>query len=281
MENARVYIALPPVAIGSPNLTIQKFTNEQMEMEDLIRWQSVSQEVADFLIACMQTDLKVLISGGFASGKTTVLNVLTSFIPDDQRIVKIEEVSSIQVRREQHSVSLESRPPSGSGRGEITIFDLLVLAKGMQPERIIVGELQGPEVLEVLRLMERGYTIMTLMHAENHENALHRLEMLVKFHNPELPTPHLRAFIGSAVDIIVQANRLSDGSRKITSIVEVQSVGASNYTILPIFTFQQTDTDEHGKIVGEFRSNTVSERLAQRFQTYGIFLPGLMRVEGE
>lgn len=281
MEDTWGYISLPPVAIHSPNITISKIPKDYIEMDHLIQSKSVSPDLADFLKACMQTDLSIVVAGGTASGKTTFLNILTGFIPEQQRIVKIEKVSSIQLRRTQHTVSLERRPPDSNGRGEVTIFDLLILAKGMVPERMIVGELEGPEVLMVLQLMEQGYPLLTLMHADNHENALYRLEMLVKFHNPELPTPHLRAFIGSAVDIIIQTNRLPDGSRKVTSVVEVQSLRTGDYTVNPIFTFQQTGINEQGKIEGDFRSNKMSKALSQRFQAYNIFLPGLMPSDDE
>jgi len=279
-DGSFVCAVVPPVAFSKPSMTIRKLRKDWFTMEDLLRFKSVSQEMADFLAACMQTDLNVVVAGSARSGKTTLLNILTSFIRDDEHIVTVEDMATIQVRKE-HVISLESRPPLSVREGEITVSDLLQTTTWMHTDRIIVGELKGSEVLEVLRLMERGYTVMTLMHAENHENALDRLEMLVKFHNPELPTPYLRTFIGSAVDIIVQANRLSDGSRKITSVVEVQPVRGGDYTIHPIFTFQQTGPDERGKIMGEFRSNPVSERLAQRFRAYGIFLPGLMQAEGE
>ncbi len=277
-DGSLVCAVVPPIALDNPSVTIQKFRKDWLTMEDLLRFQSVSQEMADFLVACMQTDLNIVVAGGIGSGKTTVLNILTSFIRDSERIVTVEHIAAIQVRK-QHVISLESRPAIRDGEAAMTVTDLLQTATWMSADRIILGELKGPEVLEVLRMMERGYTIMTLMHAENHEHALDRLEMLVKFHNPELPTPYLRAFIGSAVDILVQASRLSDGSRKITSIVEVQPVRGGDYAIHPIFTFQQTGTNEQGKVVGEFRRNRISERLRRRFQLFGIPLPDLMEPE--
>lgn len=266
---------VPPVAITAPVLTIRKLTHDWITFDDLIRFQSISPDMADFLTACMQTRLNVIISGGLNSGKMSIFNILTSFIPD-YRTILVEHTAHLQVRN-QNIIALEARPPLNAYTNQqetnFTVVDLLQTATWMNPDRILVGELQGPEILDVLRLMDRGYTIMTIINAESHQNALDRLEMLVKFYNPELPAPYLRTFIGSAVDIIVQTNRLLDGSRKITSIVEVQPERTGDYTIQPIFTFQQTGTNEQGKITGEFRSPFTSEQRTQRLRDHRLFRP--------
>jgi pilus assembly protein CpaF len=276
-DGAHVSVVLPPVALNGPCLTLRKFRRDGFTMHDLIRFGSITAEMAEFLNACVQARLNMIVAGGTGSGKTTVMNVLSSLLPHDERIVTVEEVAEFQLKHA-HVVALQSRLPDSNGAGGITVRDLLRTATGMRPDRIIIGEVRGPEAFEALQLLGRGFPgSMLALFANQPEQALEQLEMMVKFNHPDLPVPYLRTLIGASIDLIVQVNRLPDGSRKMTAISEVLPTQETGYALHHVVVFQQTGADARGKLSGEFRSQPVSPALAARMQARRIFLPGLMR----
>jgi pilus assembly protein CpaF len=228
--------------------------------------------MADFLQSCVQARLNILIAGGVNSGKTTLFNVIASTIPAEERIVTVEEEAEFRLRHK-HVVTLEGRPANQEGQGEISVQDLLRMVPRARPDRILIGELRGSEVLEALRLMDLGYEgMMTLMFADNPQEALERLEMMVKLNDPNLPASYLRALIGSAVNLVVQLNQLEDGRRKITRITEVASLRGGDYDLRDVFVFQRGGF-EQGKVVGHFESHPVSVSLMRRMEARHITLP--------
>jgi pilus assembly protein CpaF len=278
-DGSRVSVAIRPVSLVGPCLTIRKFKKEGLTIEDLIRFGSATRDMAEVISACVRARYNVIVSGGTGSGKSTLLNILSSFIPEDERIVTVEESAEMQLRRE-HVVTLEGRPPNQDGSGGISVRDLLRLASQMRAERIIVGELNGSEILDYLRLINRSHDgALTSMSANSPEQALDQIELLIKFNNPDLPVSYLRAFIGSAINLVVQINRLPDGSRKVVAITEVQPT-RDGYDLRPIFAFRQSGLDERGKLIGRFvQPNPLSQELMQRLLALNIWLPPeIMRV---
>jgi len=272
-------VALPPVAINGPTLSIRKFRKEGLKIEDLIRFGSITREMAEFVDACVRARLNVIVSGGTGSGKTTILNLISGFIPSDERIITVEEFASLQLRAE-HVVRLEVQPPDRNGIGGVSAQDLLQVAENMHPDRIIVGELYGSEMLDFLRMLGRGRDgCLTSIVADSPEQALDQIELLIKFNNPELPVSYLRAFIGATINLVVQINRLHDGSRKIVAITEVRPI-REGYELRPVFRFRQTGLDQRGKIVGRLEpASTISSELAQRLLSLNSQLsPELIRL---
>jgi pilus assembly protein CpaF len=260
---------LPPIALNGPCMTVVKFYPDTLSVEDLIRFGSLTEDIAQFLQASVASRMNVIVSGGTASGKTTVLNILTGFIGKQERVVTVEEVASLHVRHE-HVVSLQCQPANRSGEGGATMADLLRLAWLMRPERIITSELAGSGALELLQLMGRGHEgSMCLLHANSPRDALAQLEMMIKFTRPDLPVPYLRTLIASTIDLIVQTNRLVDGSRKITSVTEIRGLHEESYLLNDIFAFAQTGQNEQGRIFGEFKSYTASEGISGRLRALG------------
>src|SRR5258706_136590 len=213
---------IPPISLIGPILTIRKFSRNPISVEQLIQFGSISQESVQFLKACVEARLNVLISGGTGSGKTTLLNVMSSFIPADERILTIENAAELQLRQE-HVVTLESRPPNIEGRGEVTIRDLVINCLRMRPDRIVVGEVRGGEALDMLQAMNTRHDgSLTTAHANSPRDCLSRLETMVLMAGMELPVKAIREQVSSAIDLIVQQERMKDGSRKITTVTEVQ-----------------------------------------------------------
>lgn len=267
---------LPPLVQNGPSLTLVKQHTDTLTSSDLIRSGALTQKMVDFLNACVAARLNMIVAGGTASGKTTVTNILTGFIPEHERVITVEAMPHLQVRHH-HNVVLQCQPSDQAGQGGTSVAELIRLATLMRPDRIIVGELDGPEALEAIQVMGRGYDgSMTMLHANTPHEALIRLEMMIKLHHSELPVESLRGFIGSTVNIVVQCNRLLDGSRKITSIAEVLSTRGEGCELYPVFTFVQTGKNEQGKIVGEYRSRQVNPGLAQRLQWLGVVLPDVV-----
>jgi pilus assembly protein CpaF len=267
IDRSRVYIVIPPLALSGPTLTILKSSDTVLSVDDLVSFGSMTKEMKTFLQICIQAKLNILAAGNVGSGKTTVLNAMAEAIPTDERIITIEEVSEFRLPNHEHVVSLESRPPNAEGKGAIPMRDLIVGSRQMRPDRIIIGELHGPEVLDVLRLMNRGFDgTLTSVHADSPLDALEHLELLVKMYNPHLPVSYLRSLIGSAIDLIVQAFRLEDGRRKIVRITEVAVGTEGNYETHDVFAFQRDDFVTKEQVTGHSESYPITEILLRRIK---------------
>jgi pilus assembly protein CpaF len=271
-DGSRINAIIPPISLVGPVLTIRKFARDPLTTDDLVRFGTMSQEMVVFLEACVKARLNVVVSGGTGSGKTTTLNVLSSFIPDDERIVTIENAAELQLRQD-HVVTLESRPANIEGRGEVTIRDLVINSLRMRPERIVVGECRGGEALDMLQAMNTGHDgSMTTAHANSPRDTLARLETMVLMAGVDLPVRAIREQIASAVDVIVQQTRMKDGSRRITNVTEVQGMEGDVIVLQDIFTFEQTCI-ENGKIIGRLKPTGIRPKFVNRFEAYNIFLP--------
>jgi pilus assembly protein CpaF len=252
-DGSRVNVIIPPLALRGPTVTIRKFAKEALEVEDLVRFGSITEDMIRFLEACVRGRLNVVVSGGTGSGKTTTLNILSSFIPGDERIVTIEDAAELQLRQE-HVVTLETRPANVEGRGRITIRDLVINALRMRPDRIVIGECRGGEALDMLQAMNTGHDgSLTTLHANNARDCISRLETMVLMAGAELPSRAIREQIGSAVNVIVQQSRLRDGARKIVGITEVLGTDDNNDVKLQeLFAYRQTGIDAEGRVIGAF-----------------------------
>ncbi|SHI69417.1 CpaF family protein [Desulfofundulus thermosubterraneus] len=272
-DGSRVNAIIPPLALTGPTITIRKFSRDPLQIQDLIRFGSLTPEMARFLEACVKARLNIVVSGGTGSGKTTMLNVLSSFIPEDERIVTIEDSAELQLRQE-HVVTLESRPPNIEGKGAITIRDLVKNALRMRPDRIVVGEVRSGEALDMLQAMNTGHDgSLTTGHANSPRDMLSRLETMVLMAGMDLPVRAIREQIASAVDLIVQQSRLKDGSRKVTHITEVLGMEGETIVMQDIFIFEQTGVDEMGRVVGRFTATGIRPRFMPRLEAAGISLP--------
>src|SRR5512147_1347868 len=271
-DGSRVNAVIPPISLVGPVLTIRKFSRNPITVEQLIQFGSITQEAVQFLKACVEARLNILISGGTGSGKTTLLNVMSSFIPGDERILTIENAAELQLRQE-HVVTLESRPPNIEGRGEITIRDLVINALRMRPERIIVGECRGGETLDMLQAMNTGHDgSMTTAHANSPRDAIARVETMCLMAGMELPVRAIREQVASAMDLIAHQERMRDGTRKIVNITEVSGMEGDVITMTDIFVFEQTGM-ENGKIVGRLRPTGLRPKFMEKIETAGINLP--------
>jgi pilus assembly protein CpaF len=271
-DGSRVNAVIPPISLIGPTLTIRKFSRNPITVDQLIQFGSVTPEAIQFLKACVEARLNVIISGGTGSGKTTLLNVMSGFIPNDERIVTIENAAELQLRQE-HVVTLESRPPNIEGRGEITIRDLVINSLRMRPDRIIVGECRGGETLDMLQAMNTGHDgSMTTAHANSPRDAISRIETMCLMAGMDLPVRAIREQVASAVDVICQQERMRDGTRKIVSITEVSGMEGDVITMTDIFVFEQTGM-ENGKIVGRLRPTGLRPKFMEKIETAGINLP--------
>ncbi len=272
-DGSRVNVIIRPISLLGPVITIRKFAKERITIEDMIRFGTVTREMADLLNACVKGRLNIVVAGGTGSGKTTSLNILSGFIPDDERIVTVENAAELQLRQD-HVVTLESRPPSVEGTGEVTMMDLIVNSLRMRPDRVIVGECRGGETLAMLQAMNTGHDgSLTTLHANTPRDAISRIETMCMMAGMDLPIKAIREQTSSAVDLIVQQSRLKDGSRKIINITEVVGMEGDNIQLQDIFVFEQTGVDERGKIVGRLRPTGVRPRFVEKFESYGIYLP--------
>lgn len=272
-DGSRVNAVIRPLALNGPTVTIRKFRKEALTINDLIRFGSLTAEMAEFLSACVRARLNVVVAGGTGSGKTTTLNILSSFIPEDERIITVENAAELQLKQD-HVVTLESRPPNVEGRGEITIRDLVINCLRMRPERIVVGECRGGETLDMLQAMNTGHDgSMTTLHANSPRDALSRIETMCLMAGMDLPVRAIREQISSAVELIVQQSRLKDGSRKVVNITEVQGMEGDVVVLQDIFAFEQTGIDERGKIVGALRPTGVRPKFVEKFEALNIYLP--------
>jgi pilus assembly protein CpaF len=271
-DGSRVNAVIPPISLVGPVLTIRKFSKNPITVEQLVQFGSISMEALQFLKACVEARLNIIISGGTGSGKTTLLNVMSGFIPDDERIITIENAAELQLRQE-HVVTLESRPPNIEGRGEITIRDLVINSLRMRPERIIVGECRGGETLDMLQAMNTGHDgSMTTAHANTPRDALSRVETMCLMAGMDLPVRAIREQVASAIDVIVQQERMRDGTRKVVTVTEVSGMEGDVITMTDIFTFEQTGV-EAGKIIGKIRPTGLRPKFMDQIDAAGINLP--------
>src|SRR5881296_3883129 len=272
-DGSRVNAIIPPLAITGPSLTIRKFSKDPLTIDDLVSYGTLSHQAAAFLEACVSGKLNILVSGGTGTGKTTLLNVLSSFIPEDERILTIENAAELQLQQ-RHVVTLESRPANIEGRGEVGIRELVVNALRMRPDRIIVGECRSGEALDMLQAMNTGHDgSLTTVHANNPRDAIGRLEVMVGMANSNMGVRSMRQQISSAVDMFVQVSRFSDGTRRITHITECVGMEGDLITMQDIFVFEKTGLTESGRVTGRFRATGIRPKFYERLRTCGIQLP--------
>ena len=273
-DGSRVNAIIPPLALDGPALTIRKFSEDPLQVNDLIRFGSISPEAAKVMKAVVKMRLNVIVSGGTGSGKTTLLNVFSSFIPSHDRIVTVEDSAELQLQQK-HVIRLETRPPNIEGHGEVTIRDLVRNCLRMRPDRIVVGEVRGGEALDMIQAMNTGHDgSLTTIHANTPRDCLYRLETLVSMGGLEITEMAIRRQIASAIEVIVQVARLSDGSRKVVSITEVSGMEGDIITLQEIFKFEQTGVNENGKVSGQFKSTGIRPRFSTRLKAFGIELKG-------
>jgi pilus assembly protein CpaF len=272
VDGSRVNAIIPPLSLVGPVVTIRKFAASPFTVEDLIRFGTSTSEMFEFLEACVKARLNIFVSGGTGSGKTTTLNVLSSFIPDDERIVTIEDAAELQLRQE-HVVTLEARPSNIEGKGAVPIRELVRNALRMRPDRIVVGEVRSAEALDMLQAMNTGHDgSMSTGHANSPRDMLARLETMVLMAGMDLPLRAIREQTASAVDLIVHQNRLKDGTRKIVSITEVQGMEGDVIVMQDVFTFEQTGVVE-GRIEGRLKPTGIRPKFVEKFEAAGIHLP--------
>ncbi len=272
-DGSRVNAIIPPLAIDGAMLCIRRFAVVPLEIHDLLTLKAITPEVGELLKGVVKARLNVLISGGTGTGKTTLLNVLSQFIPESERIVTIEDSAELQLKQE-HVVRLETRPPNIEGKGEVTARDLVRNSLRMRPDRIIVGEVRGAEVLDMLQAMNTGHdgSLVTL-HANSPRDALMRLETLVAMSGYTFPSGSIRKYISSALNVIIQIARLMDGTRKIVSLQEITGMEGEVITMQEIFHLEQTGVDAKGMVKGRFRATGIRPKFSERFRAAGITLP--------
>ncbi len=271
-DGSRVNAVIAPISLVGPVLTIRKFARNPITVEQLVQFGSINQESLQFLKACVESRLNIVISGGTGSGKTTFLNILSSFIPADERIVTIENAAELQLRQE-HVVTLESRPPNIEGRGEITIRALVINALRMRPDRIIVGEIRDEAALDMLQAMNTGHDgSMTTLHSNGPRDTLSRLETMTLMAGMDLPAKAIREQVSSAIDLVVHQERMRDGTRKIVNITEVSGMEGDVITMTDIFVYEQTGV-ENGQIIGRLRPTGLRPKFMDKIEASGIHLP--------
>ncbi|MBV9123985.1 MAG: CpaF family protein [Planctomycetes bacterium] len=272
-DGSRVNAIIPPLALDGPSMSIRRFGSNPLKLEDLLNFKAFTPEMAMVMEAAIKARLNIVISGGTGCGKTTLLNTLSSFIPSDERVITIEDAAELQLQQD-HVVRLETRPPNIEGKGQVNTRDLVRNALRMRPERIIIGECRGPEALDMLQAMNTGHAgSMTTLHANTPRDAQSRLETMIMMGGLELPIKAMRQQISSAVDILIQANRLQGGPRKITSITEVLGMEQDIIIMQDIFRFKQLGIDQNGRAVGQFEASGVRPTFVSRLEAAGIKLP--------
>jgi pilus assembly protein CpaF len=271
-DGSRVNAIIPPISLVGPVLTIRKFARDPITVQQMIDFGTLTSESVEFLKACVIGKINIVISGGTGSGKTTLLNVLSQFIPGNERIVTIENAAELQLRQE-HVVTLESRPPNIEGRGEVTIQNLVVNSLRMRPDRIIVGEIRDKEALDMLQAMNTGHEgSMTTAHSNSPRDTLSRIETMTLMAGMELPVVAIREQVSSALELVVHLDRLRDGTRKVTHISEIQGMEGDVITMTDIFVFEQTGFEE-GKVIGRLRPTGLRPRFLDKIEVSGIQLP--------
>ena len=273
-DGSRVNAIIPPVAIDGPSITIRKFKKDKLSIEQLIKYDSLTANMGEFIRACVLAHLNIVISGGTGSGKTTLLNVLSGFIPEEERIVTIEDAAELQLQQD-HVVRLETKAPNVDGKGSVMIRDLVRNSLRMRPDRIIVGECRGGEALDMLQAMNTGHDgSLTTLHANSPRDALSRLETMVLMAGMDLPLKVVRQQISSAVDLIIQQTRLKDGSRKVTAITEVVGMEGDTVVLTDIFKFDQQGVAQGGRILGELKPTGIRPIFSPRLEAAGYKLSG-------
>jgi pilus assembly protein CpaF len=279
-DGSRVNVIIPPLSLIGPVITIRKFSKRPLTPDDLVRLGSVSAPVVDFLRACVEVRLNVVVSGGTGSGKTTLLNVLSGFIPGDQRIVTIEDAAELQLRQE-HVIPLETRPANIEGKGRIAARDLVANSLRMRPDRIVVGEVRGGEALDMLQAMNTGHDgSLTTLHSNSPRDTLRRLETMVLMAGMDLPLRAIREQVSSAINLIVHQERMRDGSRRVTHVTEIVGMEGDVITLQDLFVFEQTGYDD-GKVVGRLRPTGIRPSFIEEFEVANIHLPPQMFGYGE
>jgi pilus assembly protein CpaF len=272
-DGSRVNAIIPPLAIDGPVLSIRRFGSEPLRMSALIEHKALTKDIADMLQMCITSRLNVLISGGTGAGKTTLLNALSAFIPEDERIVTIEDSAELQLQQP-HVVRLETRPPNIEGRGEVTQRDLVKNALRMRPDRIVIGEVRGGEAIDMLQAMNTGHDgSLTTVHANTPRDALARLETMIQMTGMHLSDRAMRQQVASAINLVLQVARLSDGSRRVTSISEITGMEGETITMQEIFQFERSGIDAQGQVIGRFRATGIRPRFAERLKACGLQLP--------
>jgi pilus assembly protein CpaF len=272
-DGSRVNAIIPPLAIDGPSMSIRRFAVELLSIDDLVNLGTITPEVAKVLQVIVKARLNILISGGTGAGKTTMLNIMSGFIPHDERIVTIEDSAELQLQQP-HVVRLETRPPNIEGRGEVSSRDLVRNSLRMRPERIIVGEVRGGEALDMLQAMNTGHDgSLTTVHANTPRDALSRIENMVSMTGIAFPIKALRAQIASAIDVVIQVSRMEDGSRRLTSLQEVNGMEGDIITMSDLFNFERQGMDENGKVVGRLKATGVVPAFYKSLAPRGLELP--------
>ena len=272
-DGSRVNAIIPPLAIDGPVLSIRRFGADPLKIHTLIENGALTREIAILFEMCVKAHLNIIISGGTGAGKTTLLNALSAYIPSDERIVTIEDSAELQLQQP-HVVRLETRPPNIEGRGEITQRDLVRNALRMRPDRIVVGEVRSGEAIDMLQAMNTGHDgSLTTIHANSTRDSLSRLETMIQMTGMRLSDRAMRQQIASAVNLVIQVARLTDGTRRVTSISEITGMEGEMITMQEIFMFERTGVDQMGKVIGRFRSTGIRPRFAERLKQYGMQLP--------
>jgi pilus assembly protein CpaF len=275
-DGSRVNAIIPPLALDGPSMSIRRFRTDRLGAQDLVERNSMTQPMLDFLKAAVAAKLNIIVSGGTGSGKTTLLNILSSFIGERDRVITIEDAAELMLRQ-RHVVRLETRPANIEGKGAVRMRELLINALRMRPDRIVVGEVRGEEALDMLQAMNTGHDgSLTTIHANSPRDALYRLDTMVAMANLNVPDKAVRQQVASAVNIIVQASRLSDGSRKITAISEVTGMEGEVITMQELFTFERTGLSTDGRVTGRFRATGIRPKVSDKIAAAGFPLPATM-----
>jgi pilus assembly protein CpaF len=272
-DGSRVNAIIPPLAIDGPVLSIRRFGAEPLRMEALIENKALTKDIADMLEMCVNARLNVIISGGTGAGKTTLLNALSAYIPEEQRIVTIEDSAELQLQQP-HVVRLETRPPNIEGKGEVTQRDLVRNALRMRPDRIVIGEVRGGEAIDMLQAMNTGHDgSLTTIHANTPRDALARLETMIQMTGMRLSERAMRQQVASAIDVVLQVARMTDGSRRVTSISEITGMEGDTITMQEIFLYERTGMSSQGQVIGRFRATGIRPRFAEKLKSCGMQLP--------
>jgi pilus assembly protein CpaF len=272
-DGSRVNAAIPPVAVDGPLLSIRRFGRDPLTAEDLVTNLSVTDGMMQLLQACVHARLNIVISGGTGAGKTTLLNVLSTYISEDERIVTIEDAAELKLRQE-HVARMETRPPNIEGTGAIRIRELVINALRMRPDRIIVGEVRGEEAIDMLQAMNTGHDgSLTTIHANSPRDAMGRLEVMVGMANANMSVRSIRQQISSAIDLVVQIARMSDGTRRVTALTECVGMEGDLVTMQDIFVFEKTGLTERGRVTGRFRATGIRPKFFERLRTSGVQFP--------
>jgi pilus assembly protein CpaF len=275
-DGSRVNAIIPPLALDGPALSIRRFRTDRLGAQDLVTRESLTQQMLDFLRAAVACRLNIIVSGGTGAGKTTLLNILSGFISEKERIVTIEDAAELMLRQ-RHVVRLETRPANIEGKGAVRQRDLVVNALRMRPDRIVVGEVRSEEALDMLQAMNTGHDgSLTTVHANTARDALYRLDTMIAMSNLHIPERAVRQQIASAIDLIIQITRLSDGTRKVTSVTEIIGMEGETITMQDLFLFERSGIQADGRVAGRFRATGIRPKCSERLAAAGIHLPPAM-----